>query len=112
MGKERVKYTLNSEVNDLPHREGTLSMARSQDPNSAKTQFFVCLTRNSSIAWLDGKYTNFGQLLKGYDVLQKIAEVKVGPSRWLPNEASQPIEEVKLIKAYPSDAEGNPLEES
>ena len=107
-GKERVKYTLESEVNDLPHKEGTMSMARANDPNSAKTQFFVCLTRNTSIAWLDGKYTNFGQLIKGYDVLQKISDVPVGPSKWLPNEVSQPVEEVKLIKAYHSDAEGNP----
>ncbi|HUV31297.1 MAG TPA: peptidylprolyl isomerase [Acidobacteriota bacterium] len=111
VGKKQVSYSLGDELSDLPHQEGTLSMARMRTPNSAKTQFFICLARNTSTAWLDRKYTNFGQLIKGYDVLHAIADVPVGPSRWLPNEVSQPITDVRLIRAYLSDVEGNPLGE-
>lgn len=97
-------YSIPAEFNELPHQEGTLSMARGPDPNSAGSQFFVCLARRPN---LDRQYTVFGQLIKGYDVLQKIGAVPVGPQDY--GEQSRPLEEVKLIKAYASDAEGNPL---
>jgi cyclophilin family peptidyl-prolyl cis-trans isomerase len=95
-------YNLKAEFNKLPHIEGSLSMARSNDPNSASTQFFVCLGRAAS---LDGQYTNFGHLIKGYDVLHKIGSAEVAANKW--GERSQPKVPVKILKAYLSDAEGN-----
>jgi len=100
---KQVEYTLDAEFNDNPHVEGTLSMARTPDPNSASTQFFVCLGRTPH---LDGKYTVFGQLVSGLDVLHAIGRVPCGGQG---REKSVPLEEVVLQRAYVSDAEGNPL---
>jgi peptidyl-prolyl cis-trans isomerase B (cyclophilin B) len=97
-------YSIPAEFSELPHQEGTLSMARGPEPNSAGSQFFICLARRPN---LDRQYTVFGQLIKGYDVLQKIGSVPVGPQEY--GERSKPMEEVKLIDAYASDTEGNPL---
>jgi cyclophilin family peptidyl-prolyl cis-trans isomerase len=96
-GRGGAGYTLKAEFSDLPHVEGTLSMARSPDVNSASSQFFVCLAKAPH---LDRQYTIFGQLLKGYDVLHAIGRVPTGQS-------SRPLKEVVLVKAYLSDAEGN-----
>jgi peptidyl-prolyl cis-trans isomerase B (cyclophilin B) len=63
-------YTVNAEFNDRPHARGVLSMARSSDPNSAGSQFFIC---HGSPRQLDHQYTAFGKLIKGEDVLDKIA---------------------------------------
>jgi peptidyl-prolyl cis-trans isomerase B (cyclophilin B) len=68
-------YTVKAEFNDRPHERGTLSMARSQDPNSAGSQFFIVLARTPH---LDGKYTVFGQVIKGMDVVDKIVSLKRG----------------------------------
>lgn len=104
-GSGNAGYYLDAEFSDLPHKEGTLSMARSPDINSASCQFFVCLGRRAD---LDGKYTVFGQLIKGYDVLRTLGKVEtVMDSRG--REKSRPKEEVKIIAAYRSDSEGNAL---
>jgi peptidyl-prolyl cis-trans isomerase B (cyclophilin B) len=108
VGRRPVGYYLNAEFNDLPHKDGTLSMARASSPNSAQTQFFVCLGRNQSTRYLDGKYTNFGQLISGYDVLHRIARVPVKASQSMNGEVSEPTEEVRVTRAYVSDAQGNP----
>jgi peptidyl-prolyl cis-trans isomerase B (cyclophilin B) len=63
-------YTIKAEFNDRPHVRGVLSMARASDPNSAGSQFFIC---HGNPRFLDGKYTAFGKLIKGDDVLEKIA---------------------------------------
>ena len=60
---------LKEEFNDLPHDRGTLSMARSQDPNSANSQFFICLKESS---FLDRQYTVFGKVVEGMDLVDKI----------------------------------------
>ena len=62
-------YEIDAEFNDAPHLRGTLSMARAQDPNSAGSQFFICVDRS---AFLDGQYTVFGKVLEGMDVADKI----------------------------------------
>ncbi|HEX7570983.1 MAG TPA: peptidylprolyl isomerase [Verrucomicrobiae bacterium] len=62
-------YTVNAEFNSKHHARGILSMARSNDPNSAGSQFFIC---HGDAAFLDGQYTVFGNLIKGDDVLGKI----------------------------------------
>ncbi len=60
---------LKSEFNDLPHDRGTLSMARSQDPNSANSQFFICF---KAAPFLDRQYTVFGKVISGMEFVDKI----------------------------------------
>jgi len=60
---------LKEEFSDLPHERGTLSMARSQDPNSANSQFFICFKEAS---FLDRQYTVFGKVIEGMDLVDKI----------------------------------------
>jgi len=62
-------YTVKAEFNDRPHKKGTLSMARSTDPNSAGSQFFICVAPAS---FLDKQYTVFGEVVSGMDVADKI----------------------------------------
>ena len=60
---------LPSEFNDLPHEKGTLSMARSSDPNSANSQFFICF---EPAPFLDRNYTVFGKVVDGMEHVDKI----------------------------------------
>jgi len=60
---------LKEEFSALPHRRGTLSMARSQDPNSANSQFFICFKEAS---FLDRQYTVFGKVIEGMELVDKI----------------------------------------
>jgi len=83
-------YTLPAEFSKLNHVEGTLSMARSQNPNSAGSQFFICL---APARYLDGQYTIFGHLMDGYDVLHKIGKVKTGAR-------DRPLKDVVMRKVY------------
>jgi len=64
-------YTIDAEFNDRPHREGTLSMARSSDPNSAGSQFYICLAPQPH---LDGNYTVFGEVIEGMDIVKDIEQ--------------------------------------
>lgn len=105
---KNVSYTINAEFSDMPHQEGALSAARTNDPNSASTQFFVVLSRNTSTQGLDHKYTVFGQLIKGYDVLHALGSVPVEQQPY-GRERSKPAESIHIVKAYQSDAEGNPI---
>jgi len=60
---------LKEEFSDLPHERGTLSMARSQNPNSANSQFFICFKESS---FLDRQYTVFGKVIEGMELVDKI----------------------------------------
>jgi peptidyl-prolyl cis-trans isomerase B (cyclophilin B) len=64
-------YKIKAEFNDRPHQRGVLSMARSQHPDSAGSQFFICL---DEARFLDGQYTAFGKLVQGDDVLGRIGD--------------------------------------
>ena len=105
-GRGGAGYFLKAEFSDLPHQDGTLSMARSTDPNSASSQFFICLGRNRLTSGLDGQYTVFGQLITGYNVLHELGNVQCVPNPGNPREVSKPVEEVVLRRAYKSDAYG------
>jgi dolichyl-diphosphooligosaccharide--protein glycosyltransferase len=63
-------YSIDAEFNDVPHVRGIVSMARSSDPNSAGSQFFI-VTNDSQ--FLDGQYTAFGRVIQGMDTVDKIA---------------------------------------
>jgi peptidyl-prolyl cis-trans isomerase B (cyclophilin B) len=69
-------YKIKAEFNDRSHTRGVLSMARSQDPDSAGSQFFIC---HGNPTFLDHQYTAFGKLIKGDDVLEKIATTPTHP---------------------------------
>ena len=92
---------LPAEFNDTPHVLGTLSMARSSDPNSASCQFFICL---GDAGFLDGQYSAFGNIADdaSMDVLKKIGAL---PTRDPGSgEKSQPIETVSISKMTVADA--------
>jgi peptidyl-prolyl cis-trans isomerase B (cyclophilin B) len=94
-------YNIKAEFNDFPHVRGVLSMARSNDPDSAGSQFFICL---ASIPHLDHKYTTFGKLIKGDDVLTRIGDTPA--TRNSMGEQSKPTKRVVIesIKIVPADS--------
>jgi cyclophilin family peptidyl-prolyl cis-trans isomerase len=71
-GSGSAGYTIAAEFNANPHLRGTVSMARAADPNSASCQFFICVKPQ---AFLDGKYSVFGEVIEGMDVVDKIVAV-------------------------------------
>lgn len=100
-GRGDPGYKIKAEFNDKHHVRGVLSMARSQDPDSAGSQFFICL---GTAASLDRQYTAFGKVIKGDDVLGKIGDTPVGPSDT--GEPSKPLTRVTVesIKIVPADS--------
>jgi peptidyl-prolyl cis-trans isomerase B (cyclophilin B) len=84
-------YNIKAEFNDRPHVRGVLSMARGPNPDSAGSQFFICLGPASS---LNHQYTAFGKLVKGDDVLGKIGDVAVKADKR--GEMSRPVDRVHL----------------
>ena len=94
-------YKIKAEFNDKHHGHGVISMARSADPDSAGSQFFICLGDADS---LDHKYTAFGKVIKGDDVLDKIGDTPVTESRT--GEPSKPVSriEIETVKVVPADA--------
>jgi len=92
-------YKIKAEFNDHSHDRGVISMARGPDPDSAGSQFFICL---APVRRLDGQYTTFGKLIRGEDVLDKIGDTPV--ERNAQGEMSKPtkrvlIESVKIVPA-------------
>ena len=87
-------YKIKAEFNDRSHTRGVISMARSQDPDSAGSQFFIC---HGNPAFLDRQYTAFGKLIKGDDVLEKIATTPTHPPD-RPN-TRQGVESIKIVPA-------------
>jgi peptidyl-prolyl cis-trans isomerase B (cyclophilin B) len=89
-------YQIKAEFNDKAHVRGVLSMARSNDPNSAGSQFFIC---HGDPRFLDKQYTAFGKLIKGDDVLEKIATTPTHPG-------DRPVKRVGVtsVKIVPADS--------
>jgi peptidyl-prolyl cis-trans isomerase B (cyclophilin B) len=94
-------YTIKAEFNDHSHQVGVLSMARSSDPNSAGSQFFIC---DGDASFLDRQYTAFGRLIKGEKVLKKIASTPVASGGG--GERSKPLQRIGVnsIKIVPADS--------
>jgi peptidyl-prolyl cis-trans isomerase B (cyclophilin B) len=100
-------YKIKAEFNEKKHERGVLSMARSMDPDSAGSQFFICLDPAPS---LDRQYTGFGRLVKGEDVLLKIGDTPVasnGRERSKPTERVT-VESVKIVAAPETPASAAP----
>lgn len=96
-------HQVKAEFNARKHQRGVLSMARSSDPDSAGSQFFICL---ADASFLDGKYTAFGVLTRGDDVLSKLgdAPTKVAGG----GEKSRPVERqnVESVRIVPRSSIG------
>ncbi len=92
-------YQIEAEFNDTEHRRGVLSMARSRDPNSAGSQFFIVHAEHAG--HLDGEYTAFGEVVEGLDVLDALAST---PCEMTPmGERSKPTEPVHLVSLSVSE---------
>lgn len=81
------RHQIEAEFNELDHVPGTLSMARSQSPDSAGSQFFICVAKAPQ---LNGQYTNFGMTLEGLEVAREIVDVER-------NQSDRPLERVDLM---------------
>ena len=94
-------YQIKAEFNDRSHQRGVISMARSASPDSAGSQFFIC---DGDASFLDRQYTAFGKLVKGDEVLAKIAGTPVGSGG--SGEQSKPQKRIGVIsiKIVPGDA--------
>jgi peptidyl-prolyl cis-trans isomerase B (cyclophilin B) len=90
-------HQIKAEFSERPHVRGVISMARSREPDSAGSQFFICL---ADARFLDRQYTAFGELIKGEDVLARIGETETTQSRG--GEKSKPttrvgVESVQIV---------------
>ena len=83
--------------NDLKHTRGVLSMARTQDPNSAASQFFIM---HQDAPYLDAQYAGFGKVTEGIEVVDKIAAVKTGRMGWFDDVPKTPvvIEKMEILE--------------
>ena len=95
-------YQIKAEFNNRSHTKGVLSMARSADPDSAGSQFFIC---HGNASFLNNKYTAFGKVISGEDVLEKIANIPcVGqegstPTQRIEVTSVEVVGEAKVTKA-------------
>ena len=94
------EFRANGVKNNLSHKRGVISMARSQMPNSAGSQFFIC---DANDEFLDGQYAAFGKVVEGMDVVDKIAQVDK-------NHNDRPYTPVIIEKAEAIDEEILPVE--
>src|ERR1043166_9305972 len=94
-------YKVKAEFNNHSHDRGVISMARGPDPDSAGSQFFICL---APVRRLDGQYTTFGKLIKGDDVLEKIGDTSVTNNGM--GEVSKPTKRIVIegVKIVPADS--------
>jgi peptidyl-prolyl cis-trans isomerase B (cyclophilin B) len=91
-------YKIKAEFSEKPHVRGVLSMARSQHPDSAGSQFFICL---ADARFLDRQYTAFGEVIKGDDVLGKIGDTPTTRSNGGENSKPTKRIEVQSIRIVP-----------
>ncbi len=96
-------YKIKDEFSARKHVPGVISMANSGTPNSAGSQFFLM---HGPASFLDGKYTAFGRVIEGMNVLNDIATTPVGPNQMMGGEQSKPLEwtTLKSVKITPRSA--------
>src|SRR6058998_104881 len=94
-------YQIDAEFNERSHVRGVISMARSQNPNSAGSQFFICL---ADAKFLDRQYTAFGKVIKGDDVLGRLGDTPTTSSGG--GEKSKPVKRVGVesVKIVPAES--------
>jgi peptidyl-prolyl cis-trans isomerase B (cyclophilin B) len=96
-------YKIKAEFNERSHQRGVISMARSSNPDSAGSQFFICL---GDAKFLDRNYTAFGKVIKGDEVLGKLGDTAVAMSN--SGEKSKPTSRVSVnkVEIMPGSAVG------
>ncbi len=97
MGKDGKEINVPHEFTDLKHLRGVLSMARASDPDSASSQFFICV---ADVPQLDGKYSVFGRVVEGMEVVDRIVNAPSGPRSMEDPEGSRPVKPVSVKKAW------------
>jgi peptidyl-prolyl cis-trans isomerase B (cyclophilin B) len=97
VGKDGKEITVKAEFNDVHHARGIVSMARAQDPNSASSQFFICV---ADAGFLDHNYSVFGEVVEGMDVVDKIVNAPKDPQGPDNPEGSRPANPVTIDKAW------------
>ena len=104
-GVNAAVSTIPDEIGNGNHNTvGTITMAKTSQPNSATSEFFINVADNSQITYqdgttFDGTYTVFGQVISGMDVVNSIAQVQVQANPNMGNENSSPVYPVTLISA-------------
>jgi peptidyl-prolyl cis-trans isomerase B (cyclophilin B) len=88
-------WKINAEFNEMKHSRGIVSMARSHDPDSAGSQFFIVIKDSY---FLDGQYAVFGKILEGMDIVDKIASIATDN-----NDAPLNAQDAELIKVTISE---------
>ena len=90
------EFASNGYENDISHKEGIISMARTQDPNSASSQFFITVADSE---FLDGEYAAFGHVTDGLDIVKQIAKdaQPIDENGTIPFEAQPVIEQIKVL---------------
>ena len=105
--KETIKgeFSANGVENNLSHTRGVVSMARSNDMDSASSQFFICYSDDDT--FLDGQYAAFGMVTEGMDVVDDF--LKVERTTGSDNAKSKPVTPITIVKAemIDDDADGN-----
>ena len=92
------EFSSNGHINDIQHLEGVISMARSDDPNSASTQFFIC---NADSPHLNGNYAAFGYVIDGLNVIHRVTRAYAGKTTGgiIANKNERPvIEYIRIIE--------------
>ena len=106
--EETIKgeFSSNGVENELSHTRGVVSMARSMDPDSASSQFFICY--DDSCTFLDGNYAAFGEVTEGMEVVDDF--LKVPSQLGSDNEISSPEKPIVMnkVEMIEDDSEGNP----
>ncbi len=106
--EETIKgeFSSNGVENELSHTRGVVSMARSMDPDSASSQFFICY--DDSCTFLDGNYAAFGEVTEGMEVVDDF--LKVPRQLGSDNEISSPEKPIVMnkVEMIEDDSEGNP----
>ncbi|MBE6857593.1 MAG: peptidylprolyl isomerase [Ruminococcus sp.] len=104
---ENIKgeFSGNGVTNNLSHQRGVVSMARSQDPDSASSQFFICYT---DCSFLDGQYASFGEVTEGMEVIDSFLQVE--RTYGGDGAISAPTSPIKIASAemIEDDSDGNP----
>lgn len=108
-GRGGPGFTVNQEFNSQPHKEGVLSMARAKDPNSAGSQFFICLNYDKT-QQLDGQYTTFGKVIDGQTTMDKLKATPLKPKSSPEDEGSTPVNPpvIKTVEVLPVTPGHNP----
>ncbi len=91
--KIKGEFEKNGVNNPIKHERGVISMARSQDPNSASSQFFICNGNDENLKHLDGSYAAFGHVIYGMQVVDKIAKVEKDSN-------DKPLKDVVMRKVF------------